>query len=112
VAEWRSLRSFLLGDFHLLLPLTVAPHDWCAWQRHRDDLDAGVAVFLRRRRSPFPAMAAGLKRIDPAGAYEVSLSPAYEEGPRRPMTGRELARLAVAIDRAPGSLLLRYRRTA
>jgi alpha-galactosidase len=112
VAEWRSIRPFFLGDFHLLLPLTVAYHDWCAWQFHRADLDAGVAVFLRRHRSPFPTMAVRLKRIDPAAEYEVSLSPGYEEAPRRRMPGSALDRLTVTIEEMPGSLLLRYRRVS
>jgi len=112
VAEWRSIRPFFLGDFHLLLPLTVAHHDWCAWQFHREDLDAGVAVFLRRHRSPFPAMEVRLKRIDPDAEYEVSLSPGYEEATRRIMPGSELDRLTVTVEEIPGSLLLRYRRVS
>ena len=110
VAEWRSIRPFFLGDFHLLLPLTVAYHDWCAWQFHREDLDAGVAVFLRRHRSPFPTMEVRLKRIDLDAEYEVSLSPGYEEATRQIMLGNTLDRLIVAIEEAPGSVLLRYQR--
>jgi alpha-galactosidase len=112
VTEWRSIRPFFLGDFYLLLPLTVAYHDWCAWQFHREDLDAGVAVFLRRHRSPFPTMEVRLKRIDLDAQYEVSLSPGYEEAPRSIMLGRALERLTVTIEEAPGSMLLRYRRVS
>jgi len=46
IGEWRSIREFFTGDFHLLLPLTVSYHDWCAWQFHRDDLKAGIATFF------------------------------------------------------------------
>lgn len=108
ITEWRSVQPFFLGDFHLLLPLTVSYHDWCAWQFHREDLHAGIAVFLRRHRSPFPSMEVELKRIEPDAKYEVSLSPEYHEAPRKLMKGKKLLRLLAEIPQAPGSLLLRY----
>ena len=77
---------------------------------HREDLGAGIAVFLRRHRSPFPTMQVVLKRIAPDAQYEVSLSPGYAEAPRRRMSGADLARLTVSIPEAPGSVLLRYTR--
>jgi alpha-galactosidase len=110
IEEWRSVRPFLTGDFYLLLPLTVSYHDWCAWQLHREDLDAGVAVFLRRHRSPFPDLEIGLERIDASAEYEVSMSQGYAEEPRTRMAGSELADLSIAIPEKPGSLLLRYTR--
>jgi hypothetical protein len=73
-------------------------------------MDAGIAVFLRRHRSPFPTMEVELKRIDPDARYDVSLAAGYDEPPRRRMTGRELARMTVTIPEMPGSMLLRYRR--
>jgi len=112
VAEWKSLREYFLGDFYLLLPLTVAAHDWCAYQFHRDDLKAGIALFFRRHRSPFATMAVELKRIEADASYEVSLSAAYQEAPRQRMSGQELSRLSVAIPEIPGSVLLRYARVS
>ena len=108
IREWKSVRPFFLGDFHLLLPLTVAYHDWCAWQFHRNDMDAGFAIFFRRHRSPFPTMDVALKCIIPDAHYEVSLSSGYEEAPRKRMTGTQLRRLPIVISEMPGSLLLRY----
>jgi alpha-galactosidase len=110
IAEWKTLRPFFLGDFHLLLPLTVSYHDWCAWQFHRSDLDAGFAVFLRRHRSPFATLDAELKGIDPDAQYDVSFAHDYEQPPRRRMSGRELAKQTIAIAEMPGSVLLRYSR--
>lgn len=110
IAESHYVQQFLTGDFHLLRPLTVSYHDWCAWQLHRPDLHAGVAVFLRRHRSTFSAMEAGLKQIEQGAQYEVSLSRGYTEGQRRRMSGADLARLTVTIDDMPGSILLRYTR--
>jgi len=108
IREWKSVRPLFLGDFHLLLPLTVAYHDWCAWQFHRNDMDAGFAIFFRRHRSPFPTMDVALKCIIPDAHYEVSLSSGYEEAPRKRMTGTQLRRLPIVISEMPGSLLLRY----
>lgn len=110
VAEQKSLRPFFLGDFYPLLPLTVAPHDWCAYQFHRQGMGAGCALFFRRHASPFPAMAVELRCIEPSATYEVSLSPDYEEAPRKRMKGSKLRRLEVTIPDMPGSMLLRYSR--
>lgn len=108
IAELASIRQFFLGDFFLLLPLTVSYHDWCAWQFHREDLESGIAMFLRRHRSPFPTMEMALKCIVPDAEYDVSESRDYQEAPRRRMRGRDLIRLSVTIPDKPGSILLRY----
>ncbi len=110
IAEQKSLRPFFLGDFHLLLPLTVSAHDWCAYQLHREDMAAGCALYFRRHGSPFEAMPAGLRRIKPDATYEVSLSEGYEESPRQTMKGSDLQALTITIPDKPGSLLLRYTR--
>jgi len=110
IEEWKSIRPFFLGDFYLLLPLTVSYHDWCAWQFHREDLEAGVAMFFRRHRSPFSAMEVALNGILPEAQYDVSLSPDYREAPGKRMKGSDLARLSVTIPEARGSVLLRYKR--
>jgi alpha-galactosidase len=110
VEEWKSVRPFFLGDFYLLLPLTVSYHDWCAWQLHREDMEAGVAVFFRRHRSPFPTMEVSMECVVPEAEYDVSLSPAYDEAPRQRMSGEDLTAILITIPDAPGSLLLRYSR--
>ena len=74
-------------------------------------MDAGCALFFRRHASPFPAMAVELRSIDPSATYEVSLSPDYEEAPRKRMKGTKLRRLKVSIPDMPGNMLLRYSRT-
>ena len=108
IREWESVRPFFLGNFYLLLPLTVSYHDWCAWQFHRNDMDAGFAMFFRRHRSLFPTMEVGLKCVGPDVQYEVSLSSGYEEARRKRMTGRQLSRISIVMSEKPGSLLLRY----
>ncbi|MEJ5199173.1 MAG: glycoside hydrolase family 36 protein [Anaerolineae bacterium] len=110
IAEWRSIRPFFTGDFHLLIPLTVSEHDWCAWQFHRPDLAAGIAMFFRRHRSPYGTATVGLRQIEPDAGYEVSLSPGYDPAPSTVLKGRDLQEMTVTISEKPGSLLLRYRR--
>ena len=110
VAEWKGLRPLFLGDFHLLLPLSVSASDWCAFQLHRQDLREGFALFFRRHQSPFLTFQADLRQIDPAATYEVTLSAGYQTPPPTRMAGADLRRLAITIDEAPGSVLLRYRK--
>ena len=110
IEEWKSIRQFFLGDFHLLLPVTVSYHDWCAWQFHREDMEAGIAMFFRRHRSPFPTIEVDLKSIAPDAQYDVSLSSGYQEAPRTRVNGKELAHMSAQIPEMPGSLLLRYTR--
>jgi alpha-galactosidase len=108
IAEWKSLREYFLGDFYLLLPLTAAYHDWCAYQFHRADLGSGFALFFRRHQSPFPTMQMKLRRIDPKARYRVTLARDYEPSRPRTVSGKDLAAMAIRIADQPGSLLLRY----
>ncbi|MCK4300251.1 MAG: alpha-galactosidase, partial [Planctomycetes bacterium] len=110
IDEQKSLRPFFTGDFYPLVPLTVSDHDWCAFQLHREDLDAGFALFFRRHDSPFDVMTAGLRGIGLGHDYEVSLSPGYEQGDWSRVVGSELVQMRIAIEQRPGSLLMRYRR--
>ena len=110
IAEWKSLREFFLGDFHLLLPLTASSHDWCAYQLHRPDMDAGFALFFRRHRSPFETMEVRLKGVKPRARYKVSLASTFKARPPRSISGSKLARMTVRIPEKPGSMLLRYSR--
>ena len=108
IAEHKSLQPYVAGDFWPLLPLTVSPHDWCAFQLHRHDLNAGFALFFRRHESAFPSMRASLRWIDPTPSYKVTFSASYDPSSQQTMAGRQLQELTVQIDRQPGSMLLRY----
>jgi alpha-galactosidase len=110
IAEHNSLQPYVIGDFWPLLPLTASPHDWCAFQLHRHDLNAGFALFFRRHQSPFDSMPAALRWIDPAARYKVTLSAGYDPSPEQVMIGRQLLEVTVRIDPQPGSMLLRYQK--
>lgn len=104
IAEWRSIRPFFTGDFHLLLPLTVAEHDWCAWQYHRPDMKAGIAMLFRRHRSPFRTATISLRQIEPEAEYEVSLSDSYTPASAIRRKGRELQDVTVTIANTQGGI--------
>ncbi len=110
IREWQEMRPYVLGDFYLLHPLTASAHDWCAWQFHRNDLEAGFALAFRRHQSPFPSIEIGLRQIDPQAVYVFSVSPGYIAEPGRRVSGEELLHLQLTIPEKPGSLLLRYQR--
>ncbi|MEW6750313.1 MAG: glycoside hydrolase family 36 protein [Candidatus Latescibacterota bacterium] len=110
VQEHKAIRPFFTGDFYPLVPITVDDHDWCAWQFHRRDLEAGIALFFRRHRSPFPCIRVGLEGVDAEGWYELTFSQGYTPGPPRRVRGRDLAALDVEIPQMPGSVLVRYQR--
>ncbi len=108
VTEWKALREYFLGDFYLLLPLTVSSHDWCAYQFHREDLSSGFALFFRRHLSPFPSMQVELRHIDPNARYRVTEATDYKPSPARAVSGKALASMTIRIQAKPGTLLLRY----
>ncbi|MHB0935016.1 MAG: glycoside hydrolase family 36 protein [Armatimonadota bacterium] len=112
IAELKRLRPYFLGNFYPLLSLTAKADDWCAYQFHRPDLQAGFAVYLRRHESPYLVMQAMMKALDPAARYAVRLCPTFESAPEVEMTGAALAALPVRISECPGSLLIEYRQVA
>lgn len=110
IAELKRLRPFYLGDFYPLVPLTMAAHDWCAYQYHRPEEGDGFAVFLRRHDSPFTTMEVALQGIDPEAEYEIGATETFDEPERERVPGGELTHLLAEINRRPGSLLFQYRR--
>jgi hypothetical protein len=51
---------------------------------------------------------ANLHGIDPNATYQVRFAETYDTGSQRTMSGRELQHLTVNIEKARGSLLIRY----
>lgn len=106
-AETKALRELCLGEFYPLLPITTDPGVWAAWQWHRADLEAGVALFFRRAGSPYRSVAAGLRALAATGEYEVRRG--FDGAPER-VTGAALANALVELPSAPGLALWRYQR--
>ena len=111
IAELKMLRPYWLGDYYPLTPINLKQDAWCGWQFNRPDLNAGFAMFFRRPKSAQAGYEANLRGIDPKSSYEVSFAETYDIRSKRVIPGSELAHLHVDINQAPGSLLVRYRRT-
>jgi len=111
ITEEKSLRPYWLGDYYPLTPINLQPDVWCGWQFDRPDLKAGFAMFLRRPKSDESTFRASLHGIEPGAVYKVSLAETYDAGRQRTMTGAELQNLQIAIEKAPGSLLMRYQKS-
>jgi len=109
VEEFHQVRPFFYGDFYPLLSFSRASDYWSAMQFDRPDLKAGVAIFARRPESPFPTIAANLRKIDPAGTYSVEIRTELTPGAARTMSGRELIDLPVTIATKPGSAVVFYK---
>ena len=108
IAETKMLRPYWLGDYYPLTPISLHPDTWCAWQFDRPDLHAGFAMFFRRPKSQQSTFNADLRGIDPKSSYEVTFAETYDAQPKRVMSGAALEHLQLTIQRAPGSLLVRY----
>ena len=110
VAELKMLRPYWLGDYYPLTPINLQPDIWCGWQFDRPDLNGGFAMFFRRPKSVQTTYEAELHGIDPKSSYQVSFAETFDADSKRVMTGIELAHLKVDINKAPGSLLVRYQK--
>ena len=107
--EYYRVRPFFSGDFHPLTPSTASDEDWSAYQLHRDDLDAGVLVAIRRPHSPFVSAAFALKGLDEKAVYECEDA---DTGRKVRMTGKTLASngVSVRMPRPRDARLVYYRK--
>jgi alpha-galactosidase len=111
LAEYREVAPYFQGDFYPLLSYSLSNDTWTAWQWDRPEHKDGLAIVLRRPKSPFTAMPLGLRHLDPNAMYEVEVRTTYEKGPVKKMKGSELARLQVQLNHAPDSVIIFYRQT-
>jgi len=108
IAEGKRIRKYFYGDFYPLLEVTTSPRDWCAMQYHRPEHNDGLVMVFRRHRSPYTSCQLGLRSIDPAADYQVTLYHTYE--PEAPITlrGAALQALTLTISDMPGSVIVEY----
>jgi alpha-galactosidase len=107
--EERMVQPFFLGDFYPLVSYSLADDAWAAWQFDRPDLGSGMILAFRRQASPFAAMTARLRSLDPDARYEMT---DRDDGSVRNTSGRGLMEkgIEIRIDVQPGSRMLIYRR--
>ena len=108
IAEFRRASPFYYGDYYPLTRDTASEAEWAAYQFHRPDLKAGIALAFRRRQSPYIAAKFKLRGLDPEKAYEFEDA---DTGERFTANGRELmdGGLRFGIDAIPGSQLFYYK---
>ena len=85
---------------------------WCAWQFNRPELGKGFAVFIRRLKSPHEVFTAQLQGLDPKVRYEVTFAESFDIKLNRAFTGEALRKLPIEISSSPGTMRVRYRKTA
>jgi alpha-galactosidase len=109
LAEVKANCKFWYGDFYPLTRGTTGADAWAAWQLHRADLNAGMALAFRRSESPFPVMQVNLRGLKPDARYIVEFIDEQRSRQQRTMTGRELASdFELRLPQKGSSLLVRY----
>ncbi len=107
VALYKRIRPFTLGDFYPLFPHDKSETAWFAYQFHRADQQAGVAVVFRRSACESATSVLHLKEIHPDSQYELT----WQDQPGQSIvTGKQLADWKIQIDAKPGSAILYYRK--
>jgi alpha-galactosidase len=108
VAEFRSLRDYLYGDYYPLTPYSTGDDAWAAFQWNRPEAKDGIVLAFRRPLAPQASIVVRLGGLDGGADYEVSFE---DYGITLVRSGRELAEgLTIKIPEAPASLLVRYRK--
>jgi len=108
IAEGKRIRKYFLGNFYPLVESGVDPSGWCVTQYHRPAENDGLLMAFRRDQSPDAQGVCRLRDIDPGAAYRVTVYRGYAPEPPMTMPGAGLQELALAIDTAPGSVLIEY----
>ena len=106
VSEFKAVRHLFVGDFYPLMAYNLRATEWIGYQFHRDDLGEGIALFLRRGKSPYTTAAFSLRGLLPDAVYELKFE---DTGESRSARGLDVSLpLTVTIEGAPGSALLTY----
>ncbi len=109
LAECRRLRKYLEGDFYPLRNPGPSADEWCIWQYHRPEADDGCLLAFRRHEAPVFGTEVSLEGVDEDKSYRLDIYSAYDLQESRVVGGKELKKLRLMIEEAPGSLLVEYR---
>jgi len=108
MAEFRSLRAYLYGDYYPLTAYSTGDDAWAAFQWDRPEERDGIVLAFRRPLAQQAAIEVKLGGLDAGADYEVSFE---DYGVTVVRSGKELAAgLTLKIPEAPASLLVKYRR--
>lgn len=108
IVEAKENQKYWYGDFYPLTGATLDPGQWMAYQFHRADLDAGIVLAFRHKTSPFPAMDAELKGLNPDKTYTVEFIDEKHAVKTEEKKGHELMEGWEIRIPKQSSLLIRY----
>jgi len=107
-AELKALRPYFLGAYYPLAPVTASEEDWCAYQYHRPDLNAGFALFFRRAEAKAYSFSAQLHELLPASRYQVTVAEGYSGSKSSIMSGIDLQSLTISLAAKRSVALITY----
>jgi hypothetical protein len=107
IQEFLALRPFFEGDFYVLGSQTEAKSEWCIYQGHRSDLNAGFVLAFRRPASPYRQADVFIQGLRPDGNYHFEIT---DLGKKFTIVGKELIEkgFALEIPARRQSILVRY----
>jgi alpha-galactosidase len=109
VDEFKQVRHFFFGDFYPLTPYSTDEDVWMAYQFHRPDLNAGIALAFRRGGCREKSLMVRLCGLEGGSQYEVEFSDEQLRRTKTMLTGRQLAEgIEVICEQAPSSMLIVY----
>jgi len=108
ILETRVNQKIWYGDFYPMTDTDPELSGWTAYQVHRADLDAGLAVCFRRDASLFTGFQMSLRNIDSEAVYRVEVRPDYDSVTTLEMKGCDLKVYEARLPEKRTSLMLRY----
>jgi len=108
IDEYLNIREYLMGDFYPLTEYSENDDCWVAYQYHREDLDEGIVIILKRRNSPYIEANFKLHELKDEQVYCLK---DMDNGKTWKLRGKKLMEggFIVNIRESPGSRIIIYR---
>jgi alpha-galactosidase len=105
---YHKVRHILTGAWYPIMGYSRDSERWLASQYHRPDLEEGLILAFRRGESPYRAIDARLRGLDPEATYELS----YADGEgRNTLRGAEMmSGFELELEKQRQSALIVYKR--
>ena len=108
LAAAKDNQKYWYGDFYALTAQTTTDDAWCAYQLHRPDLNAGIAVVFRRGNSNYTGLEGALRGLVPGQTYAIELG--ESEAAAEKMSAEKLsAGVELRLPQKGSSQIIRYK---
>lgn len=106
--QLQRIAPFYLADYYPLVPYSLEPNVWMAWQFDRPETGEGMVQTFRRKEAKEASAKFKLQGLDPKAKYEVE----NLDGGKESRTGRQLMVEGLSLDskEAPASFLFVYKK--